>query len=850
MATELDRTTALQALADSTAFIIDRTVFPEKIVGQAWLISKGRIVTMASAVSNYADAPWALQIKFPHPGISYSVRTVTLHPDFNKREARDYYLAQAQSQLPPPVMENDIATLALDSDLTPPPPERVAELNRALAVPFEISPQDMSGSMRTGDIPAILQSVLSTGRSGLLTMIDARNIPFARIAVRQTRIARASYQNLFNEIAICELIYRQPSGSFAFQLVEYRWPHDVPEVMTPTEQIMAEAMRRSDEIPRVMEMLGGSEVRFQRAMPLADFSTIPPQERWLAERLWEALDGYLPLGKVAERVCSDTYSALKMIWDLATMGLLGVNQSMVFHGNGQLGPLMVPAQELDLNTWDVLQGFYLDPISGSPIIMQGNFFGGAHVLTNKTLLHTIPVPSTVQGAIILKEGKFVGLHTGPYSLRGALNPPPVALQRMMWVGSLNDLSTKRLRTAEVAAAEAAANAEAAAQMPVDPAISQPLRVKSIRGVAEPGTAEAVAPPVEVETGPLARFSKTQVVGASGVVFALGLIMMVMSMFAGHSQQPSPPPTVSTTTDTTTNVATVSTATQTSTADTDIGDPAAAAIGKDMMGMTRPPDSFKFKDTTKLTDPKRSFAVISEAKNLDVTFIEWPNPVPLQDLEWVARHTPVYNLYRRDELKNEFTGNTSHINWAASHYRAPDEDNAVFTAVVGSFPEEGNGSHCIVFVARPVAKGTNIPDISFPSNLIEECLAQRHAAPATAAGNQGSKPTPDDGGASAGTATPEQLADYRRKLQALFKAEYHPPHYELETNTKVGMKLKIDASGNLSDLELEPNPSDEFNQAFQRAITLAAPLPPPPKTKNGTYSIHVRAHANDITVEER
>src|SRR5688572_16079775 len=111
MATELDKANTLQAIADSTGLIYDRAAQPEKVIGQAWLISRGRVVTLASAVSHYAEAPWALIIKFPHPNLSYAVRTVTLHPDFNRREARDYYLSKSMGAVPPMTFENDIATL-------------------------------------------------------------------------------------------------------------------------------------------------------------------------------------------------------------------------------------------------------------------------------------------------------------------------------------------------------------------------------------------------------------------------------------------------------------------------------------------------------------------------------------------------------------------------------------------------------------------------------------------------------------------------------------------------------------------------------------------------------------------
>ena len=74
MATVLER--PVQALADATGFIVDRTLTPEKVVGQAWLISKSRVVCLASTVSNYNDAPWARVVRVPHPGLAFGVKAI------------------------------------------------------------------------------------------------------------------------------------------------------------------------------------------------------------------------------------------------------------------------------------------------------------------------------------------------------------------------------------------------------------------------------------------------------------------------------------------------------------------------------------------------------------------------------------------------------------------------------------------------------------------------------------------------------------------------------------------------------------------------------------------------------
>lgn len=850
MATDLDKVTSLQALADSTGLIYDRAVYPEKVIGQAWLISRGRVVTLASAVSNYYDAPWALIIKFPHPNLTYAVRTVTLHPDFNKREARDYYLAAARGGMPPPAFENDIATLALDTEVTVPEPERVAELNRALSLPFEISANDMSGAMRGGELLNILQSALSTGRSGLLTMVDQRNVPYARISVRQARVVRAQFENLFNEIAVCELIWRKQAGNFAFQPVDnHRWPPDVPEIATPTDQIIAEAMRRADELPRVIDMLGGPEVRFERITKLADFSQINPAERWVAERVWEVIDGYLPLSKIAERAGTDTYSAIKMMWDFATMGLINVNQNPTFHNSGQPGPLLLPAQDVELNTWDQLTAMYLDPISGGPAIQTGNFFGSAHVLQNKSLLHTAPVPATVYPAAVFKDGKLVGIHTGPANVRGQ-NMPPVTLQRMIWIGALNDIGTKRLRTAEAAAEEDMMEGDLPSEDPQ--ATSQRLQTLRNRPMStlegstksgKPGASKPGQPVVELpeeETGPLAKVSKKALLVPSALMFVSGALMLAMSFMMPHGGGPQ---TAQKGPETTTETATATAAPAPLPANPEIGDPKAQAMATSWAQMSgTPPPTYKFTDTMKLTDPRESFGLRSEGKNTEIVFIRWPNAAPLNDLTLAPKLVGgFFKLYPMD--KTVWSGNTAHTQWMACSMGSYELGIKGTIFVMGTMRStDPNG--CVLWAARGAQENTSVPDIEYPPKVVEQMVVAKLAQPRGGAGNDAT------GTAEVKLATPEQLTDYRKKLASLIKQNYKMPKAGEDADTSVGIAFTIDTTGAVSNLQIKPNPDDEFNKAIQRAFDASKPLPPAPQTKSGKYELLILANGTDITVDEQ
>jgi hypothetical protein len=848
MATELDKTTSLQTLADSTALIYDRAMTPEKVVGQAWLISKGRVMTTASAVSNYSEAPWALVIKFPHPDVTYGVRTVQVHPDFNKREARDQYLNQAHGSQVPICFDNDVATLALDTDLSPPPPEKIAELNRALSVPFEISPRDMSGSMRPGDLPSILQSAITTGRSGLLTMVDVRNIPFARIGIRQARITRVVFNDLFNEVALCELLYRKPTGNFAFQPAdEYPWPADLHELSTTAEQIVAEGVRRSEELPRVIEMLGGLDIRFAKATKYADFSTIKPNERWIAERLWEVLDGFLPLNRVAERIGADTYSTIKMVWEFANMGLISPSQTRAFHSAGQVGPILVPAQDLELNCWDTITAFFLDPISSNPVQVSGNLFGPAKVLNNRTLLHTVTLPPGVTTAALIKDNKLIGIYSGTHSMRGG-NVPPIGLNRMTWVGALNELGAKRLRTSEVNAAEGVAEA---VETPVekDPTISQRISLRSrAASMAAPAELPSIPLPPDEETGFLAKFTKQQLAMAAAGSLGLCFIMMLFGMFSQPAPAPAPTATATstaTTTTTATSPTTTATSGATATAEkTELGDEKAAQIAKEAFGLPLPPSGFKFQDSSEKTQPKPSFKLVSEHKNLELMFIQWPNQAPVLNLKLISKNPPFAEMNRASDYTDEFKGATPHVTYVGGHYYM-GEKHELGMAATGVIPGK-DPNKCIVFTAKPFS-GLTMGDLYAVANIIEEFVRINSANTETAADTK-SADTPAD----AGLATPEQLTDYRKKLASLIQANYKQPKVaESSSDNKVGMLFTIDSEGKVSELQMKPNINEDYNKAFKRAYDASLPeIPPAPRTKTGKYALQIMVEGPNVTVEEQ
>jgi hypothetical protein len=822
MATELENRSSLQSFADATCLIYDRSVIPEKVIGQAWLVSKSRVATLASAVTNYSEAPWALIARFPHPDLTFAVKNVHLHPDFNKREARDAYLAQVTSQARKLTFDNDIATLTLEPEITPVAPERLAELNRALSLPFQISPQDLSGVMRAGEAPNIIQNSIMTGRSGLLTMLDGRNIPFARLQIKAGRLARAMFNQLTNELAVCEIIWRKPSGNYVFQTSDnFNWG-ETPEIGIPTEQLAAEASRRTQEMPRVIDMLGGPDVKFQRATQQADFSSMNPQQRWVAERLWETINGFLPLSKLSERVNSDTYTILKTLWEMRGMGMVSISSESSFHMNGQLGAMLAPTSDVDAIFWDPITAFYLDPVSGGPMMTTGHFVGGGKLSSPKLLLHTAPVPSNVQGAAILKDGKLVGIHTGPFPVRNA--QAPFQLYQMQSLTALNDLGVKRLRTTEVETMQ-------------EPDVSQSLRMPSARQrLAD--TMETAAQPEEAKeelTGAMAiidQFTKQQLaiggLALSGVLF----ILMIIG-FMSHGS--APPPTTTTTTGSTT---TTTTAKPPEPVSADVSKAIAIATSRANFKET-PADSYRYEDTSKLSLGKESFQLVSTRKNDRVIFAVWPNDNPMKDISAptnpMATTLPFYGYRFVQGAALQKGVHGGRIQYNSGKYAAPDGN---IQATIGVFQIPSDPPRTIVFAAIPDDPKKNF-DWASSLSLVDAMLRD----PGSASSGSG-EAIPE-----AAFATPPELAEYRKKIEDSIKGTYKAPKEESEGDNKASITIGVNAKGELTKKSFTKSAeSDTFNTALLKAVD-ATTFPAPPKTKSGAYEVLITADGGKITVEE-
>lgn len=704
----LDRTA--QALADATGFIIDRTVFPEKIIGQAWLISKSRVAVKASSVSLYSDAPWALSIRFPHPDLNFSVKAMSLHPEFNKRLVRDHYLDQVNNPQKH-IYDNDIGTLTLDPETYEIAAERIQELHRALSLPFSVSAADLSGVMRPGEIGNVLQNTLSSGRSGLLSFYDERKLPFAHLEMSSGKILRASFNSLTNEYAVCELIWQKLGGNFVLHTQDsFKWGA-IQEITTPTDQLAAEAMRRHQEIIKALESLGGSEARYTKIKQDVDLGQLSPQVRWGVERVWPVLNEFLPVSKLATRAGIDTYTSLQALLALRGLSAIEISTKDPFHRNGQLGQILTPGYDVDLNVWDKISGFCLEEHSAAPLIMKGNYVGPSSLLVARTLLHNLSLPDNGMGAALIKDGRLIGIHGGRYVANQA-NPLPFELWQMSWIGSLSDMNVKRLRMGSELSAESPVAADFDAQKQSGSLPVTGMRARSVAELDSEVMPSEVRPVINNPGEPafLSRFNKMQIFIFAACMFAFGFLTFINSLFSGPR---TAPPTV---VKHTTNIPQE----QALSGDTKAAIKVATSVGQFKDTIFSP---YQFVNTAVLTQPKESFGLESERQNQKILCVLWPNYSAADTVKSVQEQLPFLNYLRNKESEaGGDSGQTERLTWTVGHYKNKNKEDKDVTVLIGAY-ESSKPDHCILVLAQPYSE-EGMLDYHVTLSVMQRMFAER------------------------------------------------------------------------------------------------------------------------------
>ncbi len=889
--------------SNAIGFVMDKAIDPQKHVGQAFLVSKSRLVTNASSVFGYVEAPWALNVYFPFSDVRVGIKAVTLHNDFDKVAARAQYLAQAGTpgEISPTYL-NDIALLTIDPQPPDVPQDRVAELNRALSLPFSGEGVEASGNLRGTEFIQIINTALEAGREGLLTLFDARNIAVAHLLIASGQIQKVFYQQVMSsEMAFCELVYRAPGVGFAFKPgADINWG-EVPDVQTPADRLTWEAMRRAGEIPKLFQQLGGPDARYQHVVQNFDPEAASEEIRWMVAPLWENLDGYLSLDKLPRRVGVDTYTILVAVRELVNRGVASqINRASPFPCTGQLGSPLISHTDFEVHPWDPLQAFFLDPISGKPTWIDGNFFGVANSLQPKNMLHTIALPRETKGALILKDYKLIGIHGGPQDLKPGQPVPPVKCYQFMWMGALLDMSTRKARAAGAEGEEEGVGALRSMDVVQDEAAKPVEKIqcgtcfamnpeygacKTCGAVIEPPKEEPEPDNKIMASKPVKDIKKLQKkynisdqqMKIGGGVIAACLLMGLCCLPHG-----GPPPAADqpTTTDGTPAQTTVA---------KEVSDKKAVELAVSEAGLssTAPP-MYWYKDTSAITAPTPSFGLMSDQSNQNILFIIYDDMAPVTNLDSFVGKPPFVEVDRADAPREAIIDQGEQIlgagklRWIRAKYTAPKHEEPVELMLAG-FAGAKKGKSILV-VARAFDDTGKRGYVHKTTLYILDELATEQTNAANkekedevkgddvkkVSADEGDEGGDEEGGAekTVKLSTDEEIdqfmIDAKKTLQDALELpdnladaakKYEEENKKPKKWKEGGLLVGVDTDGNVKRIEYLPTTeqtknTEALNKTLEKAVQKVAKFNNAPVTKKPEFQFQVRLQGTEILLRKQ
>ncbi len=687
----------LENLANSTAIIYDRTVNPPLQIGQGFMVSKSRLATCASAVFHYIETPWALQLEFPYTDLILGVKAIALHFEFDKKQARSLYLAQSgdpyQDQLK---MPNDIAMLVLDSDLQELNADKVAELNRALYSTYSVEGIDLSGTTNDIEFLDVIKKLFNEGQSGLFTLLSSRKIPVAQIEISPQGITNVLYKQMKGELAFFELVCNNTAQAYTFSTTKKFNFAPNCNIQAPTVKLAMEALRRHAELPKLLENLGGKELRFQQVVNELDLNNVSEGIKWFAPKLWECIDGYITLEKLPLKLNLDSFTVAVGIKEFVNKGLISpINKYSPFPCSGEMGSPIMAHTDLEIHPLDAIQAFYLDPYSFKATLREGTFFGSASALQPKNLLHTIDMPPNIYGAQILKSYKLVGVHSGPYKPKTEQTNLPKNIFQFMWIGALIDMSTKRLRGSNLEGGEdeeifvQASKLKATldeANLTPKPKIKCP---KCFANNTKYGPCDSCSYEITDEEANIKPKGKELALRIlwdvkekynltdMHLMFIGGMLVWVFFMIVGLIFN-KPAPTVAIKSNETQKVIHSNSS-------------KASLLASQSAGFSQtPPAGYWYEDTSEQTNPIPSFGLYSDNQNQKLLFIIMNNMSCVEHLEKFTNN-PVYiktddfgEIGKKIADGSQPIGNDQ-LKWFVGTYPLPPKDKEFQTILIGAYP---------------------------------------------------------------------------------------------------------------------------------------------------------------------
>jgi hypothetical protein len=194
-------------LLSATAWLIDRTVEENEIIGTAWMSRDGEVVTCASLVLPFGENPDSLAVEFPATRERFGVKEFRFHNLFDRwKGKRELQESRFYPHFGLTASPYNVAGIKLTRNLKNLGRDTMTRLKNKITYHKLDEEPDLTGQAENLQIVSILQTLLNARNIGTMMLVDNLNRVVARFCLGDQRITHIQYQNLVNEEALNKMI--------------------------------------------------------------------------------------------------------------------------------------------------------------------------------------------------------------------------------------------------------------------------------------------------------------------------------------------------------------------------------------------------------------------------------------------------------------------------------------------------------------------------------------------------------------------------------------------------------------------------------------------------------------------
>ncbi len=422
--------------ASSIGLLVDRCVKREEAFGSVWLVGDDKAATCAHHVVLYEDFLTGLKVSFPSINQEWEVVDAVFHPRFDRKVAHE--MAQRSLSTPVPALalqDHNLVILTLSRHLSGLSRDTATTFNKKLALAPLPRMKGLGGEVDELGLALVIQTMTNARKDGSIVISDERNRPAAKLFCRDGRVIYAKFGKLSGEGAVFQMFSQQVTGQFTLQTQNKPEWSVTSMINRPTDSLLIEAHRRMDEIPRMLNELGGHGAAYIRVADILSPQVLAEEVRADAELVWRFLDGGVAIDQLWEDVHIDDYAIYKALLELQRTKQI---VEVPYAGHDALNPMqpLDMAPHLLLSPWDEVVSLTVHPTVGRPQIRHGSLVGLLRPNDPWHLLHNLNLPYRAAGSPLFKNGQVIGMHCGMLPLDPQLHALPSHLHQMLWVESI------------------------------------------------------------------------------------------------------------------------------------------------------------------------------------------------------------------------------------------------------------------------------------------------------------------------------------------------------------------------------------------------------------------------------